>query len=140
MDINTDLSSVDFGFFLKQKTVCPWIKLKRESQSVPGSSHEPFWKIKIVYSFFYKIRYCYPCQVDPECSGWFNTIAAFFVGFLYFLLFSPYFYFSLSLHMMYNNTDTSFCNTPSKLNILSFLKHSDVIHARTHTQPIFRQL
>lgn len=104
---------VDDKFWLpsitETQTVCHWIKLKRWAQSFPGSRHEPFWKIKIFYISSIKIRYCYSSQVDPECSGWSNTIAAFFCWFFIFLtFFSTFLFFSfhLSLHIAHNHTRT----------------------------------
>lgn len=57
-----------------------------------GLRDEPFGKIRIGNISSFKIRYRYSSQVDPECSGWSNTIAAFFVFFT-FLTFSSRFQF-----------------------------------------------
>ena len=116
-------------------TVC----LKRWAQSFPRFRDEPFWKIniRILYISSIKIRYCYSSQVDPECSGWSNTIAAFFL--LFFLIshfFSPiflFFFFYLSLHVIHNHTNTqthTICNalTPFRLNISSFLPCFPIPH------------
>lgn len=118
---------------------------------------EPFGKIRIFNIIFsIKIRYCYSCQVDPECSGWFNTSSFFFFFSLFFHI-SHFFLhismFSVTCHSAIHNHTNShsydFCNAPSWLNIPSFLQHPDInlntlthTHAddHAHTQPVSRQL
>lgn len=78
----------------KNKSVCRWIKLERLEGGSPLQGLEKN-RIRIFFLSSGRIRYSYSSQVDPECS-WLvlNTIAAFFVCFLYFFISSPHFYFS----------------------------------------------
>lgn len=136
-----------FGFSLKQqhkvfaagrhcRGSCPPTVLSRVSEN------------KELLCLF-KISYCYSSQVDPEFSGWLNTVAAFFVCFSYFSLFSSTFLrfsFYLSHHIIHNHTNTlTTCNTPSRILVSLLLQLSDM-HTRSHThshkrtQPVSRQL
>lgn len=127
------------------KTETDWTELKMWAQSFVGSREEAFWKIKIFCISSIRISYFYSSQVDPECSGWLNTIAAFFC--LFFIILTSFSTFRFFVHVTNNHTNTHthfFCNTPSRLHIPSFLHHSDML---THTQslahwhtPVSRQL
>lgn len=75
--------------------VCRWIKLKKVGTVLyQGLEMNHTGKIRIFYLSSIKIRYCYFSQVDPESSGWSNTIAAFFfcLFFLFLTFFSPHFF------------------------------------------------
>lgn len=110
-------------------------------QSFPGSQ-----KIRSFYLF--KIRYCYSSQVDPEFSGWLNTVAAFFVFHISHFFSSTFLGFSLYLshHIIHNHTDTcsQFVTLLPEFSSLSCFSSptytSTHTHSRKHTQPVSRQL
>lgn len=106
---------VDDRFSLLSKTetqtVCRRIKLKRWLQSFPGFKRWTILeKIRIFYiSLQLRSGTVTSSQVDPECSGWSNTIAAFFFFFFHISHFFSsrfFFLFHLSLHIMHNRTNT----------------------------------
>lgn len=91
----------------------------------------------------FKISYCCSSQVDPEFSGWLNTVAAFFCLFFIFLTFFLHIsmIFSLSLtpynSQSYWHTLTT-CNTPSRILISLLLRLLDMhTHSHKHTHSLF---
>lgn len=132
-------------FYKQKQTVCRWIKLKRWAQSFVGSREEAVWKIKIFCISSIRIRYFYSSQVDPECSGWLNTIAAFFVCF-HNSHFSTFLFFAhQSRHIMHNHTNThtqfvtllpDFTSFPSSTTLTYVLTFTHTLtHTNTHLFP-----
>lgn len=106
---------------------------------------EPFGKIRIFNIIFsIKIRYCYSCQVDPECSGWFNTSSFFFFFFLSSSTFLTFFstfpcflsHVTLQYTTIQTHTHTIFVTLLPDLTSLpsSSTQTSTCTHAHTHSR------